>query len=240
MAFLHVAELRILASIGDDKIIDEATPTDGCVHLRRRQAAVHGARRFRQAADPCDHTRPALKKTICSVCGVVHRGWYDRRVQHVRDLSCGVWHIVLELEVRRVACRSCGHVKREHLSFLADNPSYTKRFAYYVGRRCRQSTIKEIADELRLDWHTVKTLDMQYMRAQLVRAGRPAPKAIGIDEISIRKGHTYRIVVSDLIRRRPIWFGGPTFTRFWTARRPAWRSSTRGSARTRRAASDWR
>ena len=25
---------------------------------------------------------------------------------------------------------------------------------------------------------------------------------------SIRKGHTYRIVVSDLIRKRPIWFGG--------------------------------
>lgn len=36
----------------------------------------------------------------------------------------------------------------------------------------------------------------------------PGPKAIGIDEISIRKGHTYRIVVSDLIRKRPIWFGG--------------------------------
>ncbi|MFO1468586.1 MAG: transposase [Steroidobacteraceae bacterium] len=31
---------------------------------------------------------------------------------------------------------------------------------------------------------------------------------IGTDEISIRKGHTYRIVVSDLERRRPIWFGG--------------------------------
>jgi len=46
------------------------------------------------------------------------------------------------------------------------------------------------------------------MCAQLARAGRPGPKAIGIDEISIRKGHTYRIVVSDLIRRRPIWFGG--------------------------------
>ncbi len=34
------------------------------------------------------------------------------------------------------------------------------------------------------------------------------PKAIGIDEISVRKRHTYRIVVSDLHRRRPIWFGG--------------------------------
>jgi transposase len=31
---------------------------------------------------------------------------------------------------------------------------------------------------------------------------------IGIDEVSIRKGHTCRIVVSDLLRRRPIWFGG--------------------------------
>jgi hypothetical protein len=31
---------------------------------------------------------------------------------------------------------------------------------------------------------------------------------IGIDEVSIKKRHTYRIVVSDLVRERPIWFGG--------------------------------
>ena len=110
--------------------------------------------------------------------------------------------------MRRVQCRRCGKVKRERLDFLADNFFYTKRFAQYVGRRCRQETIKDVAKELNLDWDTVKTLEMQYMRAQLAKAGTPGPKAIGIDEISIRKGHTYRIVVSDLIRRRPIWFGG--------------------------------
>jgi transposase len=99
-------------------------------------------------------------------------------------------------------------VKRERLDFLADNPFYTKRFAHYVGRRCRSTTIKELAKELHLDWDTVKILEKQYMRAQLAKAGTPGPKAIGIDEISIRKGHTYRIVVSDLLRRRPIWFGG--------------------------------
>ena len=85
---------------------------------------------------------------------------------------------------------------------------YTKRFAYYVGRRCRSTTIKDIAEELQLDWHAVKELDKQYMAAQLAKAGKPGPKVIGIDEISIRKRHTYRIVVSDLIRGRPIWFGG--------------------------------
>ena len=126
----------------------------------------------------------------------------------MRDLSCGGIRIYLEVEIRRVQCRRCGAVKRERLEFLADNPLYTKRFAHYVGRRCQQATIKDIAKELGLDWGTVKTLEMQYMRAQLAKAGMPGPKAIGIDEISVRKGHTYRIVVSDLIRKRPIWFGG--------------------------------
>ena len=80
-------------------------------------------------------------------------GWYDRKVRRVRDLSCGDTRIFLELEVRRLDCRHCGKVKRELLDFLADNPLYTKRFAYYVGRRCRSATIKDVAAELKLDWH---------------------------------------------------------------------------------------
>jgi transposase len=99
-------------------------------------------------------------------------------------------------------------VRREKLSFLANNPFYTKRFAYYVGRRCSTSTIQDVAKELHLDWSAVKDLEIQYMQEKLRRAGKPNPKAIGIDEISIRRGHIYRIVVSDLVRHRAIWFGG--------------------------------
>lgn len=126
----------------------------------------------------------------------------------MRDLGVADYRIWLELEVRRVQCRRCGTVKRERLDLLADNARYTKRFAHFVGKRCRDSTIKDVAKELLLDWDTVKDLEKQYLRAQLVKAGQPAPKRIGIDEISIRKRHTYRIVVSDLDRQRPIWFGG--------------------------------
>jgi transposase len=99
-------------------------------------------------------------------------------------------------------------VKTERLDWLADNPLYTKRFAFFVGRRCRQTPLKEVGEELFLDWHAVKELDKQYMREQLRRSGCPAPRVIGIDEIAIAKGHKYRIVVSDLGRGRPIWFGG--------------------------------
>jgi transposase len=112
------------------------------------------------------------------------------------------------VEIRRVCCQSCGKVKQEQLGWLADNPLYTKRFAWYVGRRCRAAPIQAVARELRLDWHTVKELEKQYMREQLRRAGLPSPRVIGIDELSIKKGHKYRIVVSDLERRRVLWFGG--------------------------------
>ena len=65
--------------------------------------------------------------------------------------------------------------------------------------RCRQASIQDVANELHLDWHTVKELDKQYMREQIERAGTSGPMVIGIDELSIRKRHTYRIMVSDLI-----------------------------------------
>jgi len=142
------------------------------------------------------------------VCGQRARRIYDRKRRRVRDLSCGDARIYLEVEIRRVRCGACGKVKQETLPWLADNPFYTHRFAFFVGRRCRSATIRDVAREVHLDWKTVKDLEKEYMGEQLRRTGTPAPEALGIDEISIRKGHTYRIVVSDLGRRRPIWFGG--------------------------------
>lgn len=138
----------------------------------------------------------------------MHHAFYDRTVRRVRDLSCGDRRIYVDVEVRRVFCRSCRKVKQERLSWLAHSPFHTKRFATWVGRRCRVMSIKDVARETHLDWKTVKALDKQYMAEQVRRVGTPAPKVIGIDELSVRKGHTYRIVVSDLARKRAIWFGG--------------------------------
>ena len=171
---------------------------------------------------------------MCGRCGTAQYTWYDRARRRVRDLAVADHRIYLDVEIRRLWCQSCGAVKRERLNFLADNVHYTKRLAYYVGRRCRSATIKDIAHELHLDWDSVKELDKQYMRAQLARAGTPGPWRIGIDEMSIRKRHTYRIVVSDLDRQRPICSVATT------APKPAWGSSTRGWARRRVAGSSWR
>lgn len=96
----------------------------------------------------------------------------------------------------------------ESLDWLATNPRYTRRYARHVGALCREMTNKAVAELEHLHDSTVKDLDKVYMHAQVARAGMPAPRAIGVDEIAVRKGHDYRIVVSDLGRGRPIWVGG--------------------------------
>ena len=96
----------------------------------------------------------------------------------------------------------------EHLDWLARNPRYTARYALHVGVLCRKMTVKDVARSERLHHSTVKDLDKLYMAEQLRRNPMPATAVIGVDEIAIRKGHDYRVVVSDLESQRPIWFGG--------------------------------
>ncbi|MBK9579095.1 MAG: ISL3 family transposase [Fibrobacteres bacterium] len=136
------------------------------------------------------------------------RTWYDSRRRLVRDLDCGSWRIWLDVEIRRVDCPVCGMVKTETLAWLAKTGHQSERFVQRVGRRCREASLSSVAEEFGLHWETVKNLDIQYMQRQLADNPIEPPRAIGIDEISVRKGHEYRIVVHDLGRRRPIWFGG--------------------------------
>jgi transposase len=70
-------------------------------------------------------------------------------------------------------------------------------------------TVKRVAEFNNLSWDQVWRMEKCYMR-RLLERHPPAKqfRAIGIDEISIRKGHTYAIVVADLDQRRPIWMGG--------------------------------
>ena len=110
--------------------------------------------------------------------------------------------------MRRVDCKTCGGVKTERLDFLSLNPKFTDRFAWQIGGLCRAMSIQDVSRHMRLDWRMVKELDKIYMREQLARAGHPKPHVIGVDEISIKKRHVYRIVVSDLDQKRAIWFGG--------------------------------
>lgn len=118
------------------------------------------------------------------------------------------FRVFVEFERWRVHCPRCHNVFVERLDWLAENPRYTQRFAMHIGALCREMTVSAVAQLEHLHDSTVKHLDQLYMQRQVAAAGRLAPRVIGVDEIAIRKGHDYRIIVSDLERGRPIWVGG--------------------------------
>ena len=119
--------------------------------------------------------------------------------------------------IYHITCRMVGDWRTEH-SLLFRDEADRQRFMEQLSER-----------------GTARKLEMEYMREQLRRAGNPVPQVVGIDEISIRKGHIYRIVVSGLVRRRSIWFGGED-----PARKRAWTRSTRGWGPRRASGSGWR
>jgi transposase len=116
--------------------------------------------------------------------------------------------IRLSFEYRRLFCPKCKSVKRETLAWLASSSRFTERFEQAIGRQCRELSVARVAEMNRLSWSQVSRMEKQYM-ARLLAQHPPSKnlRAIGIDEVSIRKGHTYAIVVADLDQRRPIWIG---------------------------------
>jgi len=100
-------------------------------------------------------------------------------------------------------------VKRETLSLSAKSARFTQRFEDRIGELCREMTIKRVAELNNLSWDQVWRMEKCCMRRVLEH--HPPSKqlrAIGIDEVSIRKGHTHAVVVADLDQKRPIWLGG--------------------------------
>ena len=73
----------------------------------------------------------------------------------MRDLSSGPFRILLDVEVRRVQCRQCGAVKRERLTFLADNLGWLARWLLSFGSTVEieqperlKTMITELVEEL--------------------------------------------------------------------------------------------
>ncbi len=115
----------------------------------------------------------------------------------------------VEFEYRRILCPRCKAVKQETLTWLAAGGRFTQRLENEVGRQCQDMTVKRVAEIYHLGWEQTWRMDKAYMQRKV--ACNPISddlRAIGIDEISVRKRHKYRVTVSDLDIPRPIWMGG--------------------------------
>jgi transposase len=148
--------------------------------------------------------RKAGTGIVCSGCGqptlFVHDHHAERRV---RDFPAWGRRCFLSVRVARVDCPSCG-VVTERLDWLEKGCRRTIRYEKYVARLCDYMPVLDVAEIEGLDKNTVYRIDRKWLARRNEKRERRKVAQLGIDEISIRKGHKYATVFYDLERREVI------------------------------------
>jgi len=68
-------------------------------------------------------------------------------------------------------------------------------------------TISEVSQHLGIDWKTVKNIDKFYLERSYGKPDLKGLRVLAVDEISVRKGHSYLTVVLDFLTGRVVFVG---------------------------------
>lgn len=141
---------------------------------------------------------------ICSWCGGVHTSVHSKGQMRVEDLPVHGRRVFLYLEKRKCRCPD-GGIHVEYLPWLQGR--FTKRFAEQVNRLTAITTNTEAGWFLGLDDEVVYRIDRAILqeKADDLLSPTPAPKAMSVDEVAWKKGHSYVTNVVDIDRRVVIW-----------------------------------
>jgi transposase len=142
--------------------------------------------------------RPPASGVACPGCGntdVVRRGTYSR-VVHAPPV--GLRATTVFIDAPRVECRSCKRVRIVKLPGVVPGTNHTHSFARLVVDLRKMMTIQDIATWLGVSTTMVRKIDKRYLKTHFDKPRLRDVTAIAIDEISVRKGHTYMTIVMDL------------------------------------------
>jgi len=143
----------------------------------------------------------------CGVCRQRCRKVHSvRKEREWRDLSMRKLPLKLRYRPRRVECPRCG-LRVEDVPWAEPWARVTAALSNAVARLARELSWQGTARQYGLNWKSVATIVKRAVQYGLKNRARPAVHAIGIDEVSRRKGQVYLTVVYDLERRVLLWVG---------------------------------
>jgi transposase len=148
------------------------------------------------------------KKRRCGHCQswkVVQKGVKTRIL---RTVPIGCKPVFAVVQHRRFFCKDCGRTRYERLSIADPKRHYTHLMETFVMDLCMRMTVRDVAEHTRLHWATVKTIDRKRLRRNVPKdADLRKLRYLGIDEVSVRRGHRYLTTVVDLERGRVVYVG---------------------------------
>jgi transposase len=145
------------------------------------------------------------RRRVCSRCGQTGRlAIHGRRVKRWRHLDLGASRCIIECELRRLWCRSCG-AQFEAVPWARPGSRYTRDFEDVVAWLAQQMAKTPIAGLLRIAWDTVGRIVERVTADRLDERRLEGLVCIGVDEIAYRRHHRYLTSVADHRTGAIVW-----------------------------------
>jgi transposase len=146
------------------------------------------------------------RRRVCSGCGQTgrHLQIHDRRVKRWRHLDLGANRCVIECELRRLRCPACG-VRLEPVPWARPGAHHTRDLEDVVAWLAQQMAKTPITGLLRIGWDTVGRIVERVVADHLDDDRLAGLVAIGVDEISYRRGQRYLTSVVDHASGAIVW-----------------------------------
>lgn len=144
------------------------------------------------------------RRMACSGCGQAYRVMHDRQLRRWRHLDLLGYRCFLQYELRRVECRDCG-VRVEAVPWARRGARHTRDFEQLVAFCAQRLAKSHVQALLRVGWATVGRIIERVVADRLDERRLAGLLAIGVDEISYRRGQRYLTNVADHHTGRVVW-----------------------------------
>ena len=151
----------------------------------------------------CEHE---YEVTICPRCLKATSQIHERENRCVRHLDIWGMKTLVHFPQRRFYCDVCDSPFTENLEWIDAKRRQTDAFEIHIYERVKHKTPrKQVAHQEGLHEATVLGIFKRQAKRAIRQVESNRVRMLGVDEISLRKGHKqYALVLSDLERRRVI------------------------------------
>lgn len=147
---------------------------------------------------------PKHDVVMCPVCSRLTSKLVDTTPKAYKDLNILNRICYIEIDHRRFECSECSKTFMEPLAFTGPNRHYTKRFESEVYECCKETNAVYAGAKYGIDDKTAASIYQSVAQQKLeIQTPSHPVEEIGIDEISMHKGHKdFVLVITDITNKR--------------------------------------
>jgi transposase len=146
----------------------------------------------------CHHEHEVAQ---CPGCGQISQSVHEETDRSIRHLDIWGKTTYVHFPARRFNCEHCHKPFTEMLLWIEAKRRESSAYELYVYEQCKHTDIDAVAEKERLHAETVRLIFGRWAKRAEKKQIRQMVRCLGIDEISLRKGHQhFAMTLTDLER----------------------------------------